>query len=581
MSVWFRLFFGLIAATLGYGCDLVPLKILAINDFHGQISQGKIVQDRPVGGAAVLSAYLKAAMANKKQQTIIISAGDLVGASPASSALLQDEPAITFFNSFANEFCQFPSQLTTTNTPSTLQLFYGNHFVSVFDQRCNLLAVPGNHEFDDGQSELLRLFAGGNHKNGPFLENPWRGARFPMIAANIHLTDGRSLFKPFVIKNVAGEKIAFIGAVTRDTPNIVTSESVAGLKFSSESKAINAQVQKLQEMDIHAIVAVIHEGGTGSAAYESQTQNKPAHLSRFFVNLVNQLDADVDVVISAHSHNFTNTLLKNAGGHEVLVTQAFSSGKAFADIDIAIDPNSHDIVKKTARIVTTWGDAGPGLTPDVKMAEFVKIAEAKVAPIANKIIATTNKKISRKANQAGESILGDMIAEAHRQAMQANFGITNVGGLRSDIPNACNTKPCNITWNDCFTAQPFSNTVTTMTLTGQQIYDLLEQQWLNQSSPRLLQIAGFSYSWSQQAAKGKKVVPNSIKALDGTPINKSATYSVAVNSFLGAGSDAFTVFKKGKIIKIGILDLDALIKFLANQPQPIKPKNAKRIIKIP
>jgi hypothetical protein len=338
----------------------LPVKLLAINDFHGQISAGKTVSGHKVGSAGVLASYLKTAMAGKESRTLIAEAGDLVGASPASSALLQDEPSVDFFNYFANSKCG------TMPDPSKQSMGL-DRFDVLFDPGCNLVGAPGNHEFDEGVDELMRLLGGGNHAKGPFLDNPWRGARFPVVSANITKADGTLLFRPYVIKAIEGVKIAFVGATLRDTPNIVLPSGVAGLTFGDEADAINAQVALLKAQGIHAIVVVLHSGGTGQAAYSGATKPGSGALSSDIVGLVNRLDGEVDVVLSAHSHAFTNAFVKNAGGNDTLVTQAYSAGTAYADIDLTIDRQSDQILTKTANIPTTYADSGPGLTPDAAM----------------------------------------------------------------------------------------------------------------------------------------------------------------------------------------------------------------------
>ena len=555
----------------------LPVKLLAINDFHGQISAGKTVSGHKVGSAGVLASYLKTAMAGKESRTLIAEAGDLVGASPASSALLQDEPTVDFFNYFANSKCG------TMPDPSKQSMGL-DRFDVLFDPGCNLVGAPGNHEFDEGVDELMRLLGGGNHAKGPFIDNPWRGARFPVVSANITKADGTLLFRPYVIKAIEGVKIAFVGATLRDTPNIVLPSGVAGLTLGDEADAINAQVALLKAQGIHAIVVVLHSGGTGQAAYSGATKPGSGALSSDIVGLVNRLDGEVDVVLSAHSHAFTNALVKNAGGNDTLVTQAYSAGTAYADIDLTIDRQSDQILTKTANILTTYADSGPGLTPDAAMLALTTAAEAMVAPIANAPVTTSSGIITKTQTAAGEAPLGDLIAEAHRVAMYADFGVTNPGGMRADLPQSCATTPCTIKWNDCFTSQPFSNQVMALTLTGAQIYAALEQQWTGSNSgsnSKILQISGFTYSWAASATPGSRVVSGSVRKLDGTPIGMATNYVVAMNNYLVAGGDGFAAFTGGTNRVTGPIDLDALIAYLRTLPAPVSASTDGRITQMP
>ena len=562
----------------------LPVKLLAINDFHGQISAGKTVSGHKVGSAGVLASYLKTAMAGKESRTLIAEAGDLVGASPASSALLQDEPSVDFFNYFANSKCG------TMPDPS-VQSTGTDRFDVLFDPGCNLVGIPGNHEFDEGTDELLRLLGGGNYSKGPFLDNPWRGARFPVVSANITKADGTLLFRPYVVKSIENVKIAFIGATLRDTPNIVLPSGVAGLTFGDEVDAVNAQVATLKAQGIHAFVVVVHWGGSSMSGYTGATKTTvvaPSDTAAF----VARLDADVDVVITAHTHVFTNAYAKNAGNKDTLVVQAYSASTAYDDIDITIDRQTDDILTKTANVPTTYADSGAGLTPDATMAALTAAAEALVAPIANAPVTTSTGIITKTQTAAGEAPFGDLVAEAHRVAMNADLGITNPGGMRADLPQSCSGSPCTITWNDCFTAQPFANQVMKITLTGAQLAAALEQQWTgsNAAPPygtgynKILQISGFTYQWSAAAVAANtspRVVPGSLKKKDGTPINPTDTFVVAMNNYLTGGGDGFTVLKSGTDLLAGPIDIDALVTYLKAQPAPVGSSTDGRITQVP
>ena len=530
------LFIALQVAILSVGsASALPLatlkvKILAINDFHGQLSP-KTVSGRPAGGAAVLASYLKDAQKLMvPDSTIIVSDGDFVGASPANSALLQDEPSIQFLNTLANPFC-----LSNKMNP-----------------RCNLLATVGNHEFDEGTVELFRMLNGGNHANGPFLQNPFSGARYPFIAANvIDTATGKTLLPPYVIKTVRNTPIAFIGAILKDTPNIVAPAGVAGLSFIDEATAINSYIPELKAKGVKAIVAVIHQGAADVEA------------------IVAKLDGEIDVVISGHSHMLTNKLVNNAAGKPVLVTQAYSAGTAFANIDLEISPISKDIVKKTAVITTTYGDVAPGNAPDATVAAIVAAADAAVADDVNVVVGETSTAITRTQNAAGESALGDLIADAQRWYEGTDFAFMNPGGIRADLDKG------QVTWGELFTIQPFGNQMVRMTLTGQQVYDLLAQQWSNPASPKMLQISGLTYYWTNNGTGVAGTITMVLK--NGLPIDKAATYTVTTNNFLAGGGDGFTVFKIGLNPLVDAADIDVLVAYIKTLPQPFTATQDGRI----
>jgi len=517
------------------------IKLIGFNDFHGQLSTGKLVGTRPAGGAAVLASYIHAAEAQALDGSIIVHAGDLVGASPPVSALLQDEPSITFLNMLANSACKR----------------------NKMSRACNVVGTLGNHEFDEGLKELNRLLKGGNHPSGPFLDNPWKGSIVPYINANVVRTKGgRNILPPYVIKKIKDVNIGFIGAVLKETPTIVTPTGVAGLTFKDEAASINQQVAKLKSLGIHAIVVTIHQGQSQSPSNENPTNPNGAEpTSGAIVDIVKQLDDDVDVVVSGHSHSFMNTLISNSNGKKMLVVQAFSASTAYDDIDVTIDPITQDVVAMSARVLTTWADQGPGLTPDTAVASLVSQAETKVAPLINQVIGTASADITTLENSAGESLMGNLIADAQRASTGTEVAFMNPGGIRAGLVAGP------VTWGALFTVQPFGNTLVTIKLTGSQILTALEQQWQGQPFARIMKTSGITYSWDNAMPVGSRIVTGSVK-INGVPLVTSQTYNVTVNNFMATGGDNFIAFKSGTNQTGGAVDLDALIAYVKSVPQP-------------
>jgi len=534
--------------TLCQGGNL-KVKILGFNDFHGQLSAGKLVSNRPVGSAGVLTSYLKAAQAGIESQTLIVHAGDHVGASPAASALLQDEPSIQWINMLANSSCTYADK---TNPA------------------CNVVGTLGNHEFDEGKTELLRLLNGGNHVSGPFLEDPYKGARFPYVSANVvDEVTNRPILTPYVIKEIQGVKIAFVGAVLEATPTIVTPTGVAGLKFLDEADAANSYVPEIKALGVKSIVLLIHQGGSQSS-YTTATNTaltSSALNGADILDVVTRLDSEFDVVVSGHSHSFTNLLVPNSAGKKILVTQAFSAGTAYDDIDLTIDPVTKDVVTKSAKIVTTFADTAPGTTPDAAAVALTSAAEAKVAPLVGQIVGFSANSYTRDGGSTGESGLGDIIADSQNLAEGTQFAFMNPGGIRADLIVPAGGG--NITWNDLFTIQPFGNTLVKMNLTGAQIKAVLEQQWTS-TSTRILQISGLGYTFDAALPIGSRIVE--IHDAAGTALNPVATYSITCNNFLATGGDGFTAFVGGTNPVGGPIDLDALIDYTEHHnplPAPV------------
>lgn len=537
---------------------VVSVNILSINDFHGQLSP-RTVAGRPAGGAAVLASYLKSASG---EYTLIVHDGDQVGASPPNSALLRDEPSISLLNMLANPYCR----------PFGRQMEMSRNAQPLAQQRCNVIGTLGNHEFDYGKSELLRQLTGGNHANGPFLEDEWKGARYPTVSSNvIDQATGDSLLPPYSIYYAGGVRIGVIGAVLKETPSIVSPSGVAGLRFIDEADAINRSVAELRRQGIRAIVVALHQGGQ-QTSYDGATNPEADEVTGPVVDIIERLDDEVDVVISGHAHGFTNALVPNASGKPILVTQAFSAGTAYADIELVVSRRSRDIVEKSAAILTTWADQGVGLSPDPQVAALVAQADARVEPLVARVVGLAQGALTRTETPAGESALGNLIADAQRVATDAQISFMNPGGIRADLESG------EVTWGELFAIQPFANDLVSMDLTGAQIKTMLEQQWIGQSYARILKPSGIQYSWSASRPEGSRVIE--MRDAAGALINPAATYRVTVNSFLAGGGDNFTVLTEGTNRVVGPVDLDALVSYIEALPQPFNGSVEGRIQRV-
>lgn len=526
--------------------DVVKLQVLSLNDFHGQLESGKRVGKRLVGGAGVLAAWLEAARAGREEETYVVHAGDHVGASPPASALLQDEPSVSLFNLFGNEFCR------SLGRDEAARVRAGVSTPQVFERwlqpRCNLVATLGNHELDEGRAELLRLIAGGDHPLGPFLEHPWTGARYPTLAANVvDAATGEPILPPYAVRRLAGVPVGFIGVVLKETPTIVMASSVAGLEFLDEAETVNRYARELVAQGVRAIIVLAHQGGY-QPSYQGPTDPaRPADAE--VAALVERLDGEVDVVIGAHRHSFTNALVQNAAGAPVLVTQAFSSGTAFGDIELEVDRHSRDVVAKSASIVTTWAD----VDPDPRAQAIQDAAVARAAPLVDRVVGRTAEAIVRRADADGEMPLGLLIADAQRAALGAQIAFMNPGGVRADVDAG------DVTWGELFAVQPFANGTVRMTLTGEQLRRLLAQQF---TANRILQPSGIRWTYASDGA-ARTIVDVALE--DGSPVLADATYTVAVNSYLAEGGDGFGVLLEGTSRVAGPVDLDALEAYVSAQ----------------
>ncbi|MBI5129329.1 MAG: 5'-nucleotidase C-terminal domain-containing protein [Rhodopseudomonas palustris] len=529
----------------------VELRILAINDFHGYLQppQGGILLPDPADPAKKISVPAGGAehMATLVQQlraghvhSIFVAAGDLIGASPFLSAMFHDEPTI--------------------ESMSLMGL---------------ALSAVGNHEFDEGKTELLRMQNGGCHPvDGCMGPHPFTGAKFNYLAAStVETATGKTVFPAHAIRHFGGIPVGFIGLTLKATPTMVSPPGVAGLQFLDEADAVNAQVAELKTQGVEAIVVLIHEGGFPSGGI-----NDCPGISGPIVDIVRKFDRAVDVVISGHTHRAYSCTIDGR-----LVTSGDKYGTLVTAIDLVLDPKTRDIVRATADNVVVSTET---LAKDPAQTALIASYDRLAGPIAARPAGSVTASLSRMPNAAGESALGDLVADAQLAATSdketggAEIAITNPGGLRADINGAADGQaPFKVTFGDVFAAQPFRNQLVTMTLTGAQLKAALELQWQDPARPRILQVShGFSYVWDNTATPGARIVAERM-LLHGRPIAADRFYRVTVNAYLAAGGDGFAPFTQGTDRLTGVYDVDALFGYFKAH-SPIAPAAQDRIARV-
>lgn len=537
------------AAFFHRASDLsVELQILAINDFHGNIATTGSWSDQDVGRADYLATYIRDAEASA-DNSIMVSAGDLIGASPLISALFHDEPTIEAMNLIGLE-----------------------------------LNAVGNHEFDEGPDELVRMQEGGAHPvDGNLDGDGFDGADFQFLAANVVVdATGDTIFPPFAVKTYDGVDVAFIGMTLEGTPTIVTPEGVAGLTFNDEVETVNALIPELQDMGIEAIVVLVHEGGFSDGGEEGDECE--GGLSDPLNSIVLGFDDAVDLVIAGHVND---EFVCEIDGK--WVTMADNRARLFTDIDVSLNRLSGEMTIMMIDNVPTFQT---GVTPAADVTALIDKYDDLSAPLANTVIGSITTDITEDETAAGESALGDVIADAQLAATEGvGFGeavvaFMNPGGIRTDLLFAegpAGEGDGNVTYGEAFEVQPFGNSLVTMTLTGAQIDTLLEQQWVGQDPDgRILQVSeGFTYTWDAAAAVGERVDPATIE-IDGVAIDLDAEYRVTVNSFLADGGDNFVILTEGTDRLGGDVDLDALVDYFdANSPVAPGPQDRISVVNAP
>ncbi|GGM98931.1 5'-nucleotidase [Terrabacter tumescens] len=578
---------------------VLDIQLLSFNDFHGNLeppsgSSGRIVvghapdtadvdkdknTDEPAdvtvdaGGAEYLASNLEAARKGHPN-TLTVAAGDIVGASPLLSAAFHDEPTVLAMNKL------------------------GLDVTSV-----------GNHEFDEGYKEIQRLADGGCINDGDGANNQnscptgsFPGASYDILAANvIEKSSGNTILPAYSIKNVNGAKIGFIGMTLKDTPNIVTASGVAGLEFTDEVKTANALVPVLRSKGVKAIVVLIHQGGTPAKQPWTNPTSGNAYLANptydytcqgggnltedsAILPIAKGLDPEIDMIVSGHTHQPYVCNVPDPAGKDRLVTSASSFGRLFTETTLKYNFQTRDILRGT--VEATNMIVGRDVKDPIQTALIEQYKEL-VRPIASKVIGHITQDVLKGGagiNAGGESQLGDLIADAQLADPSVVTGgekpviaFMNPGGIRADLTYATSPygeAPGDITYDEAFTVQPFNNYLVSMTLTGAQIKEILNQQWTGSnagSGKKILQVSkGFSYSYS-----GTTLGP---VTLNNSPLVDTQSYRIVTNNFLQGGGDGFPSFLKGSNVYYGGLDIDAFANYLTSfNPTGYTPGSLNRI----
>ncbi|MEO3889611.1 bifunctional metallophosphatase/5'-nucleotidase [Nonomuraea sp. B5E05] len=556
----------------------VPVRLLALNDFHGNLeaptgSSGRMVDEHgdtvDAGGAAYVATHMKA-LADKN--TIAVAQGDLIGATPLISAAYHDEPSVEFLGKLGLK-----------------------------------VAAVGNHEFDEGYAELRRIMKGGCHPvDGCSPAGEWKGAKFDYVGANVlfknrhEKTDalaalgganaakvrqalsgwGVPALPPVSVKWMNGVPIGFIGLVTQTTPGIVSSEGIKNLTFTDEVKAANVASKLLKLVGVKAQVVLVHEG---DQVNQGQSPDACSAVPGAGNRIATQVDPEIDVVLSGHSHQAYVCTVKDPAGKDRLFSQGGSFGRVITQVDLKVNARTRDIDR--ASIVADNHVVTRTVTADPEISAFVETWKERVAPVANKAVGTITADITNTAGPSGESPLGNLIADAQLAATRtggnAQIALMNPGGVRaslSHVSSPAGEGDGTVTYGEAFTVQPFNNLMQVVTLTGAQLKTVLEQQFTggpnNQAFTKILQpSANFTYAYSTSAPWGSKI---SEMKIDGTPVTDTQTIRVAANNFLVGGGDAFLAFRDGTDLWSGPLDIDAFVDHLGKD-NPIAPPATDRI----
>ncbi|WP_242891191.1 bifunctional metallophosphatase/5'-nucleotidase [Actinomadura litoris] len=511
------------------------VRLLSLNDFHGNLeaptgSSGTAIDENgnavPAGGATYVATHLKR-LADR--HTLTVAQGDLIGASPLISAAYHDEPSVRFLG----------------------------------DVGVTASAV-GNHEFDEGYRELQRIQDGGCHPtDGCSPAGRWRGAEYDYLAANVILEKrNKPVLKPWTIRRVNGVKVGFIGVVTKTTPSIVTADGIRGLRFDDEVAAADRSARELKRRGVRAIVLLVHEGDqVRSGSRPDECGVVPGAGTR----IARDADPEIDVVLSGHTHQQYVCSVPDPKGRPRLYSSGSSFGRVITQVDFQVNKRTGDIVRSSLsgdnHVVTR------DVPEDPATVKFVQTWKDRVSAIANKPVGKITADLTRAPSPAGETALGDVVADAQLASMKdkgAQVALMNPGGVRTDLTYKASGSEGDgvVTYGEAFAVQPFSNVMGLTSLTGAQLDALLEQQWTPTTEKILQPSSGLHFTIDRSKPIGDRV---SAITIDGKPVDPAATYKVSANNFLLGGGDGFSVFTQGKDQVLGPIDLDGLVSYLGAQ----------------
>jgi 5'-nucleotidase len=542
----------------------VTIGIIAINDFHGALEpprQSVFVPDGkgeatgvPAGGAAWLAAAVDGLRA-KYPDSVMVSAGDLIGASQIASSIYLDEPTIGVMNRIGLEF-----------------------------------NAVGNHEFDSGQRELLRKQQGGCERytsRDPCQIEQFAGASFKFLSASTYNADGSTLFPATGMKSFGSGatkvSVGFIGLTLKGTPALVSPDGIAGLTFGDEAEAINAAVPRLKAEGADAIVVLIHQGGRTSG---DPDPNGCEAVSGEILPILSRLDPQVDVVVSGHTHwAYVCDYGEIDPSRPFLLTSAGVYGELVTDIALKIDPEANRVVGKQARNVIVQSQPYeasrgpvsntpmvPQFTPRPDIADYVKLYTDHAADFAlrpvGRIAGPALKGIGPDGGTAGNLIADAQLAATRGAGAQIAF--MNPFGVRAALEPAQDGV---LTFGDLYKTQPFDNTLITQTMTGAQLKAALEQGFDGEGPEQhLTPSAGFAYWFDNSRPIGDRIMRIE---LEGRPLDMDGEYRVTTNSFLAGGGDGFTLLAAKREAIIGKNDIDALEAWLKTEPPRAVPQETR------
>ncbi|MCT9820159.1 ExeM/NucH family extracellular endonuclease [Microbacterium sp. W1N] len=544
----------------------VELTLLGINDFHGRIDAntvkfaGTVEQQRAAASGPVL----------------FLSSGDNIGASLFPSAVAQDQPTIDVLNALGLQ-----------------------------------ASAVGNHEFDRGFADLAGRVSDASD--------------YPQLGANVYLAGTTTpALDEYTLLEAGGLTVGVIGAVTEETPTLVSPAGITDLDFGDPVEAVNRVAAQLSDGDpangeADVLVALYHEGA-GAGTPDGATLDEELAAGGAFAAIVDDTSAEVDAIFTGHTHKEYAWSAQIPGTDRTRpVVQTGSYGANLGRITLTVDPATGEATAHTEtnipRTTTADADLVAAYPRVAEVSQIVADALAAAAEIGNTAVAEVSGDLTTaysggafvngvytggtRDDRASESVLGNTVADMLRDSLSAlpsgaQIGVTNPGGLRADLwdtqaefgSTAVPGLPDGtISYSQANAVLPFNNTLALVTLTGAQFTTLLEQQWQrdaagNVPSRPYLQLGlsdNVSYTYDPALPEGSRITSVTV---DGAPIDPAAEYRIGTFSFLATGGDNFRAFTEGTgYVDTGLLDYEQWIDFLADR-SPVAPDYAKHAVQV-
>lgn len=491
--------------------DAKTVRILTVGDFHGALNAAPDM----VGEIRRLQA--------ENENTIVLGTGDLTGWAQAESDLTRDEFALDILG----------------DVPLAA-------------------SALGNHEFDDGMAEAMRLVEGGCHpvdgcfdRDGDGQADEWEGAPFPYLAANIvNEHTGDRPFPGSVVIEEGGISIGVIGTVTASTPGHVGWEKFEGLELQDVADATNREAAELRAQGVDVLIAITHEG----VAYTDDATCAPPYDGPLF-EAARQITPDVDLILGGHYHRRAACNVKDPDGVDRMVVQPGSHATAVGVSDIVIDPSSGDVDREASASFVRAVD--PEGAEDAGTREIVEQAFVEAERVGSAVVGRVSEDVMRPRNEVGgiaatESAVDNLVADAQLEWVNENvrdgadLAITSNWLTRGDLVFARSgdeTEDGLITRRELWQAQIYDPSMLVVEMTGAEIEQMFQQQWVPLNRPKLGVSSNVMYVRDDEMTTVPRGATADRFVVDGELLDRDRMYRVAMNSILSRGiENYFPVF---------------------------------------